>query len=422
MHRLRNRLMLVFASFTLGVAALFALYAAVFVYAVEDSFFNAMLQQEAELQLRHYAESGDWTTPRSSFMRVHADAASLPDDLGAALNAEPRRTEFPGEQGRHYHVRILQPPIPATPVWLVAEVSQKLVVRPMRDEMFGLLAWSSLLMLALALLIGWWLARRTANPLGRLATLVDGMSPGHLPERFAHRYPDDEVGAVAHGLEDLMNRIRAFIAREQEFTRDASHELRTPLTVIRSAAERLVTEPGLSDAGRRYLDHVQHSVRQLEQTVTILLSLAREEEVESKEPALVLPALEHAVVDQSSLLEGKDVSVEINVASSTRVMLPTPVLHILLANLVGNAFAHTEAGQVSVDVHQGRLRIINSGQGIDPAVQDDLHRAFSKRRGSAGFGLGLAIVNRLCDRYGIDLRIESLPDATIASFAIDAPR
>jgi len=33
MHRLRNRLMLVFAGFTLGVVALFALYAAVFVYA-----------------------------------------------------------------------------------------------------------------------------------------------------------------------------------------------------------------------------------------------------------------------------------------------------------------------------------------------------------------------------------------------------
>ncbi len=34
-----------------------------------------------------------------------------------------------------------------------------------------------------------------------------------------------------------MNRIKAFIRREKEFTRDASHELRTPLTVVKGAAE-----------------------------------------------------------------------------------------------------------------------------------------------------------------------------------------
>jgi hypothetical protein len=33
--------------------------------------------------------------------------------------------------------------------------------------------------------------------------------------------------------------------------------------------------------------------------------------------------------------------------------------------------------------------------------------------------LGLAIVGRLCDRYGLDLRIESGSDTTIVSMAID---
>jgi signal transduction histidine kinase len=418
LNRLRNRLMIAFASFALAVAALFTLYAAVFVYSVEDSFFSTMLAQEAELQLRHYSAHGEWAVPRSGFMRVHTDIATLPDDIGITLRAEPRRTEIAGKEGRHYHLRRMQPPSPAHPAWLVAEVSRQLVVRPMRGQMLALLAWSGAAMTVLALLIGWWLARRTANPLARLATLVDGMNPAQLPERFAQGYPDDEVGAVAHGLEVLMNRIRAFIEREQAFTRDASHELRTPLTVIRSAAERLATEPALSDPGRRYVEYVQHSVRQLEQTVTILLSLAREAQVESKGPIAVLPALEHAIVDQSPLLEGKPVSVDVRIDNTVRVTMPEPVLHILLANLVGNAFAHTDAGEVIVDVHDGRLRIVNTGQGIDPAVFEDLHRAFNKGRDSTGFGLGLAIVGRLCDRYGIDLRIESLPAATIASFRI----
>ena len=51
-RRLRNRLMLAFAGFTVVVAAVFGLYAAVFAYTVEDQFFDTMLEREAAAQLR----------------------------------------------------------------------------------------------------------------------------------------------------------------------------------------------------------------------------------------------------------------------------------------------------------------------------------------------------------------------------------
>ena len=63
-HRLRNRLMLAFAVFALAVASLFGLYVAVFVYSVEDRFFDAMLEQEAQQQLDQRAASGSWSPPR----------------------------------------------------------------------------------------------------------------------------------------------------------------------------------------------------------------------------------------------------------------------------------------------------------------------------------------------------------------------
>jgi hypothetical protein len=70
--------------------------------------------------------------------------------------------------------------------------------------------------------------------------------------------------------------------------------------------------------------------------------------------------------------------------SMRRLPVPTPVLHILLSNLVGNAFAHSEAGEVRIDVEGGRLRIANSGGGIDPALRGQLQQPFVKREGSAG--------------------------------------
>jgi len=421
-QRLQSRLMVAFAGFALFTAALFGLYAIAFMYAVEDAFFETMLEQEVGAQLRQHAASGQWAEPRDAAMRIYPDTASFPDDLEALHDAEPQRREFPGRDARHYHLKRISPPAPASPAWLVAEVSGQLVVRPMRDRVFLLLACSGLLIVVMALLTGYWLARRTAGPLSRLVALVDDMSPARLPRDFAHAFQDHEVGILARGLEALAGRIDAFIAREQEFTRDASHELRTPLAVIRSAAERLMTEPGLSDVGRQHVGHMRQSALQLEQTVTTLLSLAREDQPGGTvEPVAVLPILERVIVEQSPLLEGKEVVVEVQVPQGARLALPAPVLQILLSNLIGNAFAHTDAGDVRIDVDHGRLRIANSGDGIDTALRWQLHQPFSKRGGSGGFGLGLAIVRRLCDRYAIDLRIESVDEKAIASIAIEPP-
>ena len=69
-RRLRNRLMLVFAGFTLLLAMLFGLYALLFVYTVEDRLFDTLLEREAAAQQAHYAAHGRWSPPRNGFMAV----------------------------------------------------------------------------------------------------------------------------------------------------------------------------------------------------------------------------------------------------------------------------------------------------------------------------------------------------------------
>lgn len=416
---LQTRLMIAFAAFTLLVAAMFGLYAMVFTYSVEDAFFTAQLEQEAEKQLRHHARTGEWASPRDGFVRVHAGTGSFPADIRRAYAAEPWRKEFGGEEGRHYHVHALTAPSTGARAWLVAEVSDQLVVRPMRTPLLLLLATTGLGLVAIALGLGFLLARRTAGPLARLAGMVDTMTPGHVMPPFAHAFADDEVGILARGLEGLVTRVQVAIAREQEFTRDASHELRTPLTVIRSAAERLLYEPALSPAGRRHLAHVQQSAIQLEQTVGLLLSLAREAPLDAVESQVaVVPLLERIIIEQAPLLEGKPVEVRLDVSGDTRLGLPASVAHVLLSNLIGNAFGHTSAGEVCIDVAGGRLRITNAGDVA--AVSGNWARGepFARREGSSGFGLGLAIVRRLCERYAVDLHIEHSGDQATASIAL----
>ena len=134
----------------------------------------------------------------------------------------------------------------------------------------------------------------------------------------------------------------------------------------------------------------------------LLLALAREQESPAAAPdTTVLPLLERVVVEQSPWLEGKPVEVSVNVATDLGSALPAPVLQVLLANLVGNAFAHTRAGRIAITGHGDALRIANPGS----AVGEHDFAPFAKGEESTGFGLGLSIVRRLCALYGWDVQV-----------------
>ncbi len=405
-QNLRRRLMFVFAAFSLTISGVFALYALAFAYTTEDSFFAAQLAEEAAHQRTALQRDGHWATPRTPGMRLYTEIDAMPEDLRLALRDEPGRIEIAGRNGRHYHLAVIEGAGDSTRAWLVHEVSDRLVVRPVRGQWLWLLALTGLGMTLLSLIAGAWLSHRIASPLWRLSDTVAQLRADALPERLPHSGRGDEVGTLARGLEAMIGRIRDFIERERSFSRDASHELRTPLAVIRSAAERLSGDPGLAGTSREQLAHIRHSASQLEQTVATLLAMAREQDAESAESVPLLAVVERVIVEQSPLLDARAISLDVDLPAGHRVTCPRSVLHILLSNLIGNAFAHATHGTIRIDLHGDRLRIANQGHAIPAELRDHLYEPHRKREGSAGFGLGLSIAQRLCERHGLSLVIE----------------
>jgi signal transduction histidine kinase len=320
---------------------------------------------------------------------------------------------------------------------LVAEVSGLLVVRPFRRE---LLAWwaagSGGLALA-ALGLAAWRARRISAPLVRLAEAIARSRPGDsltwsTPGALDNR--DDEVGLLARHLDALTARTRSFIDRERVFTRDVSHELRTPLAVLGMASERLLRRDDLPTDVSAQLQQMRQALWDLEQTVNTLLALAREahapglpatraDGVSATQPQdtapvtapgtlPVLPLLERVVLEQMSRLQGKDIQLEIDVSPALRLDLPPGVLHILLSNLVGNAFAHCEPGPVRLFADAKCLQLENRSKALPAGLSERLGQPFQKGAASAGFGLGLAIVHRLAEHQGLELSLSQADGST----------
>ena len=406
-----------FAVFCLLTAALFSLYAFAFAYTVEDQFFATMLEEQAQRQQHYFAQHGQWPPTENPNVKMYFRAADLPEEVRKVLSVEPRRNELAGAQGRHYHLRRMALADGAE-AWLVAEVSQKLVFRRMRGTVLEILLYSTLGVLVSALVLAWYLARNTALPISRLSAMLAGLQPAQLPMQLPHNHSLSEVGVLTRGVNGLIQRVREFVEREQSFTRDVSHELRTPLTVVRCAAEQLVAAPNLAPDALATLQLILRSTAQLQHTIETLLTIAREEHhaLANPSPSRLLPVLERVVVEQSPLLAEKDVLLHIQIDHAQQAQLPEPLLHIVLSNLLGNAFAHCDSqSEITLFIQHQRLCIRNQSA---VALAPDAFNAFSKHAGSSGFGLGLAIVQRLSDRFELDLRLTHSDRCIEASFAL----
>lgn len=419
---LSRRIVVQFCLFTLLISAVYGLISFTLMYILEDSFIEQQLQQEAAYLSSHYQHTGQWPQPARDTLQLHFSRHTLPDEIRHKALAEPQRKEFYAEQGRHYHLYTVatQPE-----VLLLAEVSQQLLVRPIRGGVLQFLLISALLVSSIACLIAWLVSRRTTRPLKQLAALVDSAPPQQLPQQFskhfASQFANDEVGILARTLQQSLGGIASALEREKSFTADVSHELRTPLAVIKNTVELWQSQQTGSKktaigTDQLLITRIYDAAVQMEKTVQTLLILAREEHTAATHSSTALmPLLERAILDNSMLLQGKPVTVQLCDSCRVNANANADLLKVLLDNLLSNAFKYTEAGEVSIAYNAGKLQISDTGPGIAADIYPHITQAGVKGRHSTGFGFGLAIVKRLCEHQGWQMAVTSSEQGTIVS-------
>jgi signal transduction histidine kinase len=91
----------------------------------------------------------------------------------------------------------------------------------------------------------------------------------------------------------------------------------------------------------------------------------------------------------------------------------------VLGNLLSNAIKYTPAGgtvsvEAEADENEVRIRVSDTGPGIDPQEQarifEPFYRMHSNMYSAHGLGLGLTIVRDLVKAHGGEVEVESEPD------------
>ena len=247
---------------------------------------------------------------------------------------------------------------------------------------FGAAALGSLLLVALG---GWWLARKTTEP-----------------------------------VEHAMVHMRRFMA-------DAAHELRTPITVVRSRAEVALQRTRAPDDYVHALRAIEGETTRLSRIVDDLLMLARAD-VGQRPIERRRVFLDDITVDAADaarvLAARKSIRVDIEDFDETPVFGDPTLLRQLVLILLDNAIKFTNPnGSVRVAIRSAaphaELTVSDTGVGIAP---DDLEHVFerfyrgdrSRTRDGAGSasngaGLGLSIAEWIVDEHGASMEIASQP-------------
>ncbi|MCC5879639.1 MAG: HAMP domain-containing histidine kinase [Idiomarina sp.] len=389
-HSLRKRVAIAFA---VCVAVLSVAWGFAFFAAIKLSEDRVMIQQ-----LEHAAGSYPAMTMNP---RGYDEIESLPEALrGWALSKPAEGTyEFTAAE---FHVAVIPSDNELGRAFVVFDVAG--IEADSAEDWWWLLVIAGVVG-TLGLLgfgLGMMVMRRAVAPVAELAQVVASIDLEHLSagdhERIeSSRFGDDEVGMLAATIEKTLERISAFIARERYFTGSASHELRTPITVIAGALE-LLEQSELSAANKKVLDRVRRATHEMKTTIEMFLCLARETDDGLYEAQFtVMPMVSQAVEQHLHLLNGKFVDVHIDDRATPLVSGHPQAFSIAVKNIVRNAFEHAHEGQgpITILLNERELLVANHVSS-DVDAQDRPTEAVS----SHGYGLGLGIVERLCERNG----------------------
>ncbi len=192
-----------------------------------------------------------------------------------------------------------------------------------------------------------------------------------------------------------------------------AHDFRNLLTSITNAAHVLSKAEELTPANRESVLLIQGTASRGARLVSELIDFGRTEP--GKPKALDLRALIIKFLPVLQTAAGSDVRLVFDDSrSSSRVFMDANQLERILLNLVLNAresmpnggnielraYDDTKLGVVTLEVH-------DHGCGMDPATQAKMFEPFYTNKPD-GSGLGLAIVQRIVDRAGGFIRVDSM--------------
>lgn len=285
-------------------------------------------------------------------------------------------------------------------------VSDNAVLLAFRDSAHGYLIGASVASLAVALLLGYWLAGRLLRPLRQMMQVTRQVTDGN----YSASVPvtsSDEIGELAESFNRMTTSLQRLETLRRTMVADVAHELRSPLSNMRGYLEALRDD--VVPPTRPSFDLLHDETMRLANLVDDLLQLSN---ADAAAPGIrIVPlnlARQLAAVCElfAAQAAAKGISIDTSPsAAGESVMADPDKLARVVHNLLDNALRYSPRGgsvHIVTTRSDGALRVTvsNTGPPIEPNDLPQIFERFyrgekSRSRDFGGAGIGLAIVKEL---------------------------
>ncbi|WP_123536244.1 PAS domain S-box protein [Halosimplex salinum] len=220
--------------------------------------------------------------------------------------------------------------------------------------------------------------------------------------------------------------------RLEQFAYAASHDLQEPLRMVSSYLQLIESRYGdeLDDDGREFLEFAVDGADRMRDMIDGLLEYSR---VETRGDPFEPVALDDVLVEVRD-----DLSVKIDESDAALSTEPLPrvegdrgQLRQVFQNLIDNAIEYSGDERPRIRLSTERrddehvVSVHDEGIGLDPDEADRAFQVFQRLHDGeehAGSGIGLALCERIVERHGGDIWVESEPgEGATFSFTLPAP-
>ena len=303
-----------------------------------------------------------------------------------------------------------------------------------------------LVVLAALAAAGYFVIRRSLQPLVDVERTAEAIAGGDLSQRVPDHDPRTEVGRLTRALNTMLGQIEDAFARqrrsEQEaraseermrrFVADASHELRTPLTSIRGFSE-LYRQGAVTDDRevRRLMRRIEDEALRMGMLVDDLLLLARldQERPLAFAPVDVVTVVGDVVHDARAVAPERTIDIRVD-GEPPIVAGDDARLHQVVQNLVTNALRYTPPDtsilvRVRTERDKAVVEVVDHGPGLTGDARTRVFERFyrvdsARSRDAGGAGLGLSIVAALVAAHGGEVSVSDTPGGG-ATFRVNLP-
>jgi signal transduction histidine kinase len=221
-------------------------------------------------------------------------------------------------------------------------------------------------------------------------------------------------------LEASRNELARSNEELERFAFLASHDLQQPLRTVSGFLELLNRQQGnrLDDRGREYVDMALRGTKQMSALITDLLTYSRvARDDRPLEPVALDEAWDAAVGQLQATIAEADADVSrgpLPVVDGDRSQMTQ-----LFANLIANAVKYRREEETPIVRAHARavngaweVAVDDNGMGIDPGDSERIFEMFRRLHSDddiEGTGVGLALVKRIAERSGGEVRVQSTP-------------